>query len=174
MDNITILEGKKILIVDDEEDILETLREILDMCSVDTALNFNSAEKFLKTNTYDFAVFDIMGVNGYDLLEAAKANNIPSIMLTAHALSPDNLVKSIKGGAQAYLPKEKLFEIPSYMAEILSEHQKGIRKSGNWFARLKPAFNKTFGQGWQNNNKEFWLDFDRQFRVTKEDLRQIL
>ena len=31
-------------------------------------------------------------------------------MLTAHALDPDNFVKSIKKGARAYIPKDKISE----------------------------------------------------------------
>jgi len=174
MDNIKILEGKKVLVVDDEEDILETLMELLDMCSVDTARDFESAERFIRKNKYDFAVLDIMGVNGYSLLDIAQAKNIPAIMLTAHALSPDNIVESIKGGAQAYLPKHKMDEIALYMAEILNDLQKGIKKSGNWFARLKPLFNENFGDEWQKKDKQFWQDFDEQFIVTKEELRQAL
>jgi DNA-binding NtrC family response regulator len=174
MDNIKILEGKKVLVVDDEPDILETLMELLDMCSVDTARDFESAERFLNKNKYDFAVFDIMGVNGYSLLDMARAKNIPAIMLTAHALSPDNLVKSIKGDAQAYLPKQKMNEIALYMADILNDFQKGVKKSGNWFARLKPLFNENFGDQWQKKDKQFWRDFDEQYVVTKEELRQAL
>ncbi|NIV98732.1 response regulator receiver protein, partial [Candidatus Saccharibacteria bacterium] len=32
-----ILKGKKILVVDDEPDILETLEELLDECDIETA-----------------------------------------------------------------------------------------------------------------------------------------
>ena len=42
MDNLKILENKKILIVDDEPDVLETLADLLDMCRIDTALDFES------------------------------------------------------------------------------------------------------------------------------------
>ena len=94
-----VLKGKRILIVDDEPDILETLAEILDMCLIDTAPDFETAQKFLNKNTYDLAILDIMGVRGYDLLELANERDIPALMLTAHAVSPDNLVRSIKGGA---------------------------------------------------------------------------
>ena len=103
-----ILQGKKILMVDDEPDVLEQLSELLDMCSVDTAPSFETAQKFLNKNTYDVAIFDIMGVRGYDLLELANQKDLPALMLTAHALTPDNLVKSIKEGAQSYIPKEKM------------------------------------------------------------------
>ena len=60
MDDLTILSGKKILIVDDELDVLDTLLELLDVCLVDTAPNFETAEKFLSKNMYDVAIFDIM------------------------------------------------------------------------------------------------------------------
>jgi CheY-like chemotaxis protein len=99
-----ILKDKRILIVDDEPDILETLKELLDVCIIDTAPNFETAQKFLKNDTYDAAILDIMGVDGYDLLELTTKKGIPTIMLTAHALSADNLVKSIKEGARSYLP----------------------------------------------------------------------
>jgi hypothetical protein len=36
---------------------------------------------------------DIMGVNGYKRLESATAKNIPTLMLTAHALSPEDFFK---------------------------------------------------------------------------------
>lgn len=48
-----ILKGKRVLIVDDELDILETLEDLLDMCLIDTAPNFESARKFLDHTTYD-------------------------------------------------------------------------------------------------------------------------
>jgi len=91
-----ILKDKKILIVDDEPDILETLMELLDMCLIDSAPDFETAKKFLSKNTYDAAILDIMGVRGYDLLQITTQKEIPALMLTAHALSPEHLIKSIK------------------------------------------------------------------------------
>lgn len=42
-----LLKNKYILVVDDEEDIVESLAELLDECKIDKALNFRSAEKLL-------------------------------------------------------------------------------------------------------------------------------
>ena len=71
MENKQALDGKKILIVDDEPDIIESLEELLeDLFAVDSASSFEEAVSCLKTNTYDVAILDIMGVRGYDLLEA--------------------------------------------------------------------------------------------------------
>jgi len=169
-----ILQGKRILIVDDEPDILETLVDLLDMCLIDTAQNFESAKKFLEEKTYDAAIFDIMGVNGYELLTIAKNNNIPALMLTAHALNPLNLAKSIKSGARAYLPKDKMADIDVYLADLFTAIQKGIKKSGGWFEKLKPFFDEKFGPGWKEKDKAFWQDFNEQFVVSKDELGTIL
>ena len=175
MPNQDILEGKRILIVDDEPDILETLEELLDMCLIDTAPNFETARKFLDKGTYDAAILDIMGVQGYDLLKIATQKGIPCLMLTAHALSPDNLVKSLKEGAQSYVPKDKITEIAVYVAEILDAvSREGGDRDIRWYHRLKPFFDRKFGTGWRQKDKDFWKDFDRKYVSKKEELEKIM
>jgi len=160
MDDLAILSGKKILIVDDEQDVLETLLDLLDMCVVDTAPNFETAEKFLRKNTYDVAIFDIMGVQGYDLLEISNQRNIPALMFTAHALNPDDFVKSMEGGAKAYIPKEEMSEIGSYVADLIRSQQEGRQRHRSWFGKLKSFFDKQFGYDWREKRKEFWDKYD--------------
>ena len=169
-----ILDGKRILIVDDEPDILETLVEILDTCLVDSAPNFETAQKFLNKNRYDLAILDIMGVRGYELLELANERNIPALMLTAHAVSPDNLVKSIKGGAQSYIPKDKISEIAVYIADILEPREKGGERGADWFEKLAPYFDKKFGEGWKEKDREFWDVYDRKYRAGKDEIEGML
>ena len=153
---------KKILLVDDEIDILETLEELLDTFSVDSASSFEDAVICLKNNTYDVAVLDIMGVRGYDLLEVTRKLCIPTLMFTAHALSPANLKKSIKLGADAYIPKDKLVDITLYIEDVLAARQKEIDIGPTWFSSLSPFFNKLFGKEWQDPEKEFWDAFDKK------------
>jgi len=172
-DQQEILKDKHILIVDDEPDILETLEEILDMCLIDSAPNYETAKKFLEKNRYDVAVLDIMGVRGYDLLKLATSKGIPSLMLTAHALSPDNLIKSIKKGASSYIPKDKIADIGTYLLDIIIEAEEETRES-KWFQRLKPFFDKKFGPDWREKDREFWDQFDRTFRVSKDELGKIM
>jgi DNA-binding NtrC family response regulator len=169
-----VLKGKKILIVDDEPDIRETLEDILEECEVETASSFDSAKELMENTRYDAAILDIMGVKGFDLLEIASAKKIPALMLTAHGLNPDNLVGSIKLGAKSYIPKEKMYEIDIYLKEIFIAQQKGIEKSGNWFARLGSYFDDRFGSGWKNKDKKFWNEFDQTFKVSKDELEKIL
>ena len=174
MRNEDILKGKKILIVDDEPDILETMEELLDMCLIDTAPSYETAKIFLDKNRYDAAILDIMGVRGYDLLQLTNEKGVPALMLTAHALSPENLVKSIKEGAQSYVPKDKISHITLFLVDILEAQERGIEKHRNWFARLKPFFDKKFGVDWRKKDKEFWEDFEKTYILTKEELEQIM
>lgn len=154
------LEGTRILVVDDEPDVLETLAEILSMCQVDTASSYEKARKLLENNDYDAAVLDIMGVRGYDLVEFCAKKGIPALMLTAQALSPDHLVKSLKEGALAYIPKEKMMDIPEHLSEILNAHRRGIKRTGAWFARLRPFFYEKFGPDWRERYESFVLAYE--------------
>jgi len=173
MESTRVLKGKRILVVDDEQDILDTITELLDMCLVETAKDVTTGEKSLRRGAYDAVILDIMGVDGYRLLKVANEMSVPAIMLTAHALTPDNLVKSIKEGAYAYLPKDEMVDIAEFLADLFISHQKG-KKTGNWFTRLKPLFDKKFGPSWKEKDKAFWRDFEQKMIPSKEELRQML
>jgi DNA-binding response OmpR family regulator len=62
------------------------------MCDVVNSFSFAEAKKQLESQDFDVAILDIMGVDGYGLLKIAKKRNIPAVMLTAHALMPENLI----------------------------------------------------------------------------------
>lgn len=157
-----ILEGKKLLIVDDEQDVTETLKDLLDMCTIDTAADFQTAEKLLNQEEYDAAVLDIMGVRGYDLLEIANKRGVPALMLTSHALSPDDFGKSISGGAKAYVPKEKMTEIDIFLADLLKA-QGGDGKPSRWFSRLKSFYEERFGTDWLKTYRELRDEVEKRF-----------
>ena len=162
MDNKKILEEKKLLIVDDEQDVIETLKDLLDMCTIDTAADFQTAEKLLNQNKYDVAILDIMGIKGYDLLEIANKNGVPALMLTAHALSPDDFGTSILGGARAYIPKEKMSEIGVFVADLLKA-QRGDEKPDKWFSRLQSFFEWQFGKDWLETYREIREEAERRY-----------
>ena len=163
MENTQTSNNKKILIVDDEIDILESLEDLLDdIFMVDPASSFEEAVACLKDNTYDVAILDIMGVRGYDLLEATHALGIPTLMLTAHALSPDNLKKSIELGADAYIPKDKMVDISMYVEDVLISRQDKRKNNFKWYTKLRPLFDEFFGDGWKDPEKQFWDEFDKK------------
>ncbi|MEH0020656.1 MAG: universal stress protein [Desulfobacter sp.] len=156
-----LLRDRHILVVDDEPDILETIEELLDMCTLDLADSFEAAEKMLRKNRYDLAILDIMGVSGYDILNLAREKEVPALMLTAHALTPENLKTSIQKGADSYIPKDELANLTDHAADVIRARLQGSQ--GNWFSTLKPFFDKTFGAGWRDRDRTFWNSFDDKY-----------
>jgi len=151
-----VIAGKYVLIVDDEQDVLDTLVELLDMCRLDTASSFGEAKKLLEENQYDIAVLDIMGVDGYELLKIANSRNIPAVMLTANALSIDNLNRSAEEGAAYYAPKDKIDEIAAFLADVFEAIDEGISPWEKFLFRLDRYFNKKFhGTDWREKVVEY-------------------
>ena len=143
------LKDKIILAVDDEPDVLETLTELLDMCQVITKTHYDDAVAYRNSNSPDLAILDILGVNGFDLLALCVAKKIDAVMLTAHAFSVESLKKSLDIGARAYLPKEKMADIVSFLEDVVT-----LEHNENWqrlFARLGSFFNATLGGEWDKD-----------------------
>jgi DNA-binding NtrC family response regulator len=155
-----LLEGKKILIVDDEPDVLDTLEDLLSMSEVEKASSFEEASRLLDTEHFDMAVLDIMGVNGYQLLAICNQKNLPAVMLTSHALNPENLVKSFKLGAASFVPKDRIADITVFLSDALRAKEKGEHVWSSWAARLGEAYwRNKFGPDWQDKDKKFWKEF---------------
>ena len=163
----SFLKDKHILAVDDEEDILETIVDILDESQIDTARDYQTASAKIEKGRYDLAILDIMGVNGLKLLEETVAREIPTVMLTAHAISPQTLMESIQKGAISYLPKESLVDLDDLLNDILAAYQRDEPPWKLLFEKLGDFFDKRFGAEWQEKDSEFWSKFSRSYQVGK-------
>lgn len=151
-----LLKGKKILIVDDEKDILEVLEELLYMCRILRASTFQEAKRLLESDQFDAVILDIMGVRGYDLLKIANLKDVPALMLTAQAFTPDNMIKSVKEGAVSYVPKEEITRIEDFLNDIFVAKAKGESPWVTWRKRLPSSyFQMRFGAAWKSANPEF-------------------
>jgi CheY-like chemotaxis protein len=160
----SILNGKSILAVDDEPDVLNILQEeIKEACPdgrFDKASTYEEAVARMISLTYDVVILDIMGVRGFDLLELAVSRNFPVAMLTAHALTPEALKRSFEMGARAYLPKEKLGEIVPFLEDLLKyEYLPGWKRL---LEKLEGFFNERWGHYWKKSEEEFWKEFDKK------------
>jgi len=160
----SILNGKRILAVDDEADVLtilgEEIKEAAPHCQLDTATTYEEAVQKMASWTYDVVVLDIMGVRGFELLELAVNRNFPVAMLTAHALTPEALKRSFELKARAYLPKEKLGEIIPFLEDVLTyEYLPGWKRL---LKKLEGFFNARWGDYWQKSEAKFWKEFDEK------------
>lgn len=159
----SILDGKRILAVDDEPDVLKVLEEeIMDACpncTFEKATTYEEAAKKLSSEDYDVVILDIMGVRGFDLLEMAVKRNMKVAMLTAHALTPEALKRSHAMGARAYLPKEKLGEIVPFLEDILKyDFESGWRRL---FEKLHSFFTEKFESDWEKKTGLKWQEWGR-------------
>lgn len=87
----------KILIVDDEENIVEVLKEysIFNGYEVDVAYDGEEAVNLALKNNYDCMLIDIMmpKLNGFDAVkEIKKVKNIPTLMISARSEEYDKLL----------------------------------------------------------------------------------
>ncbi len=154
------LNDKRILAVDDEPDILEVLEDQIlgacPKCKFDKATSYEATLRLLKSQNYDLLVLDIMGVQGYDLLELAVKRSLPVAMLTAHALNPEALKRCIEMGARAYLPKEKLGEILPFLEDVLAcDYAPGWRRLHE---RLRKYFDNKFEADWEKKTGFDWKE----------------
>ena len=163
----SLLKGKHILAVDDEEDILESIEDILDESIIDSARDYESASQKIKKGQYDLVILDIMGVNGLKLLEESVDRGMPTVMLTAHAVNPETLMESIQKGAISYLPKEKLSDLDDLLNEILSAFEQGNPPWKLLFEKLGDYFDRRFGSDWKEKDREFWSEFSRNYSIGK-------
>lgn len=103
---------KKILVIEDDANIRESLVELLEMKSFELLSADNGADglKIAQENTPDLIVCDVMmpGMNGYEVVEAirkdSRMKNLPFIFLSAKAMDSD-VDYGKKLGANSYLTK---------------------------------------------------------------------
>ncbi|WP_300458201.1 response regulator [Desulfobacula sp.] len=159
-----ILEGKKILIVDDEPDVLESLIELLSLCKIDTATSYDEGKQMLESQNYDMAVLDIMGVNGFELLKVANKQAIPAFMLTANALTKESLEKAAQSGAVYFAPKEKMIDIEVFIADVFESLDSKKNPWEKLLERLEGFYDRRFkGQNWREQEGKFLKNHRNKF-----------
>jgi CheY-like chemotaxis protein len=156
----SVLNGKRILAVDDEPDVLAVIEEEVGTCPgcrLDKATSFESAKEFMKNQNYDLVILDIMGVRGFDLLDMAVSRNLRVVMLTAHALSPEALKRSVELGARAYLPKENLGEVVPFLEDALTyDYVHGWKRL---YEKMKGFFDTKFESDWEKKTGLDWQEW---------------
>ena len=165
----SILNDLAILIVDDEPYILESIEDELYMCILHKAEDYETARDYLDSYKYDIVILDIMGVNGFELLKQSVSKGFPTVMLTAHALTPDALKNSIQLGAVFFLPKETLPELRFFLEELVKN--KFIPSWMTFFEKLNIYLNKYFGPNWKEKD-QFFREFEESILKSENAKRE--
>lgn len=117
----------RVLIVDDEQDILETLPEILNKWGHQTFVAANGMEalKVFRENPLDFVITDIKmpQMDGLELLEKIQQmdKEVMVIFLTGYP-SLDSAISAMRSGAYDYLVK------PVNMDELKLRIERGLER----------------------------------------------
>ena len=160
-----ILKDKAILIVDDEPDILDSITEQLDMCRIYRAMDYEIALQLMAGFKFDIVILDVMGVRGFELLKKSVSKGFPTVMLTAHALTPEALKESIQLGAVSFLPKEMMVDLDVYLADVITGSKKMVWT--NLLNKLGDYFDRQFGADWKEKD-----DFFKKFEEEIADSRK--
>lgn len=132
----------KILIVDDEPDIVELISYNLEREGFATAKAYDGGEALSKVRIEkpDLLILDLMlpGVSGLDICKKIRANpetaDLPIIMLTAKADEVDKII-GLEIGADDYMTK------PFSVKELIARVRTVLRRSQE---RKKPSPKETF------------------------------
>lgn len=115
--------SKKILIADDEVDIVETLQFMLEAEGFDCAVAYDGEDalNLAKEINPDLMILDVMmpKINGYKVCRLlkfdAKYKDIPILMVTARSQEEDKMIGE-ETGANEYITKP--FEIEEVVAKV--------------------------------------------------------
>lgn len=115
----------KILIIDDEQVVIDSLVKICTLAGYDCDVALTAEEGLLKLREekFDLAMCDIMlpEMSGFEVLQETKAQSINTyVIMTTGYSTVENAVKSLYEGAIAYAPK------PFEVDEILSILRRGV------------------------------------------------
>jgi two-component system, OmpR family, response regulator MprA len=125
----------KILVVDDERAVRESLRRALELEGYDVDLAEHGEEALERLGgaadadaETDAVILDVLmpGIDGLEVCRRLRAehNGVPVLMLTARA-EVDSRVAGLDAGADDYLPK------PFALAELLARLRALLRRAGN-------------------------------------------
>jgi len=166
MSTETILKDKAILVVDDEPDILDSIAEQLDMCRIYRAKDYEIALQLLAALKFDIVILDVMGVRGFELLKKSVSKGFPTVMLTAHAMTPEALKESIQLGAVSFLPKEMMAELDTYLTDVVTGSKQVVWK--NLLDKLGDYFERQFGADWKEKD-DFFKKFEEELIESQKE-----
>ncbi len=139
--------------VDDEPDTLTAVKEALAISQVDIAAGFAEAQQLIAAECFDLVILDVMGVNGFFLLETCCKNKLPVAMLTGDFMHTQVVIAAMKLGAVSFIPTDALHQLPEIVAEILEDLEQGRTHWTRLFQRLGPRFRERLDVSWEQDQE---------------------
>jgi DNA-binding response OmpR family regulator len=125
-----------ILIVDDDRDLVDLLRQYLEGEGfvVEAAIDYASGLRAALSGNHELVILDVNlpGGSGFELLKKLRAeSNLPVVLLTARGDSVDRIV-GLHIGADDYVPKPfEPREVVARIRAVLRRTRAGMEKAGS-------------------------------------------
>lgn len=182
---------QKILVIDDEKSVCESIKVALDDFEVEYTLTAKDGIEKVKSEKPDLIILDLVFpgmLDGWDICKILKAEkqteNIPIVMLTGKMLKKEDEIKGLEMGAEDYIKKP--FDVDIFRTKIrkilnrinLEKESKMILKRGNVSLHVVPLMVKIGRRRIDLTPKEFDFLYLLMFRqgeiVTREYLCKTL
>ena len=156
MSKTSFLKDKRILVVDDEWDVLESIHDHLSSACIDITSDRDNALEYISNNRYDFAILDIMNGHGIELLEECVKKDIPAIILITATAPRELLMEAVKKGAVSYLAKKHLDELKTLIYQLFASQDQG-----------NPEWKLMFKKLQEISNGDFWTGSEKKWDISK-------
>ncbi|MGO9117829.1 MAG: response regulator [Desulfomonilaceae bacterium] len=141
---LQILEGKRILVVNNEREVLKMMKEALAASEVITAGDVDEARSLIAKEFFNLAILDTVTSNGCDLLQDCQANKVPAAMLTPRKVEVTRVSEAMKRGARSFFPKDEIHRLPETVVDLLERLEKRKTHGTGFFRRLGSAFRELW------------------------------
>ena len=175
----------KILVIEDEKELLEAITESLEKehFLVESAGNFHSASEKVGLYEYDCILLDIMlpGGSGLDILAELRASGkTENVIIISARDSLDDKVSGLAAGADDYLAKPfHITELNARVKAVLRRKTPGgnnLISAGNLTLDLNDRIFAVNGKHFTLNRKEFdllsYFLFNKNRLITKNALAE--
>jgi DNA-binding response OmpR family regulator len=153
-------EGKKILIIEDDQEINMLLSVILTKSNLEPIMAYSGTEGLLQleNNTFDLILLDLMlpGKNGEELIKEIRKNSLIPIIVISAKVDIENKVKVLKMGADDYITK------PFNQEEVIARVEVQLRKASVHLLQ-------TAEMGWRGLK----LNIEKRFVTLNEKVLQL-
>ncbi|AHM56354.1 alkaline phosphatase synthesis transcriptional regulatory protein PhoP [Peptoclostridium acidaminophilum DSM 3953] len=128
--------NKRVLVIDDEENIVELIKFNLELNEMDVAVEYDGLEGYLKAKEMkpDLVLLDLMlpGINGLDVCKRIRSDKeiggTPIIMLTAKDMEDDK-ISGLDVGADDYITKPfSIKELIARVNAVMRRYEQGKEK----------------------------------------------
>ena len=122
--------GKRILVIDDDPDLLEILEEEILAAhpdfKVEKAHRFCQAVEKMTCITYDAVILDMTNGYAFKLLQLAQSRHLRVGLLTTYPILPKHPRLPTQMAARAFLSKERLGDVVPFLHKIMDGKTKDV------------------------------------------------